>query len=256
MNTVAAAPMSRHDATLHYLYDPLCGWCYGSAPLIAAAEKIAGLKVQFHSGGMMSGIHRRPIDAYWRDHVMPHDRRIAELSGQPFSDAYYDNLLRDTSVILDSAPPTTAALAAEAMSGRGLPMIHRLQRAHYVDARRIADSAVLEEIAGELGLDVDAFRRHYAQLAGTATTQHFAATQQRLAAAGGQGFPTLILEFANGQSQRLEVGRWPGQAAAWAKELARRLVASGANEERAPASRRAAGPRADTAHCDTDHCAF
>ncbi|MCF3992670.1 DsbA family protein, partial [Pseudomonas aeruginosa] len=26
-----------NDLTLHYLYDPLCGWCYGASPLLAAA---------------------------------------------------------------------------------------------------------------------------------------------------------------------------------------------------------------------------
>ncbi|RLR78637.1 protein-disulfide isomerase, partial [Pseudomonas aeruginosa] len=25
-----------NDLTLHYLYDPLCGWCYGASPLLAA----------------------------------------------------------------------------------------------------------------------------------------------------------------------------------------------------------------------------
>ena len=26
------------SATLHYIYDPLCGWCYGAKPLIQAAQ--------------------------------------------------------------------------------------------------------------------------------------------------------------------------------------------------------------------------
>lgn len=26
-----------NNAVLHYIYDPLCGWCYGAAPLVRAA---------------------------------------------------------------------------------------------------------------------------------------------------------------------------------------------------------------------------
>ena len=29
-----------NDTTLHYVYDPLCGWCYGAAPLLEAAADL------------------------------------------------------------------------------------------------------------------------------------------------------------------------------------------------------------------------
>ena len=28
---------------LHAIYDPLCGWCYAAAPLLAAAREVPGL---------------------------------------------------------------------------------------------------------------------------------------------------------------------------------------------------------------------
>ena len=45
-----------NTATLHYIYDPLCGWCYGSAPLVKAARAV--LSVRPHGGGMMTGARR------------------------------------------------------------------------------------------------------------------------------------------------------------------------------------------------------
>ncbi len=42
---------------LHYIYDPLCGWCYAAAPLVAAARGI--LPVEGHAGGMMAGPNRK-----------------------------------------------------------------------------------------------------------------------------------------------------------------------------------------------------
>ncbi|HEY1141110.1 MAG TPA: hypothetical protein VGE88_13010 [Lysobacter sp.] len=115
-------------AIFHYIYDPLRGWCYGAAPLVEAARPMPVLTIALHAGGMMSGANRRRIDARWRDYVMPHDHRIAQISGQPFGDAYFDGLLRDTAAVMDSTPPITAILAAQQCSGRGLDMLHRLQR--------------------------------------------------------------------------------------------------------------------------------
>src|SRR5437899_7409366 len=85
-------PMKQR-ATLHYVFDPLCGWCYAAEPLVEAARGVPGLSVEFHGGGMMTGPNRRKITPEWRDYVMPHDHRIAQLSGQPFGAAYFDGLL-------------------------------------------------------------------------------------------------------------------------------------------------------------------
>lgn len=62
---------------LHYIFDPLCGWCYAAAPLVEAAEELPGLAIELHAGGMLSGYYRRLITPQWQEYVIPHDRRIA-----------------------------------------------------------------------------------------------------------------------------------------------------------------------------------
>ncbi|RYF82585.1 MAG: DsbA family protein [Comamonadaceae bacterium] len=213
-------------ATLHYIFDPLCGWCYAAAPLVKAARTVAGLNVRFHGGGMMTGANRRTITPQWRDYVMPHDQRIAELTGQPFGTAYFDGLLRDTAAVMDSEPPTTAALAAEAAAGRGLDMIERLQRAHYEEGRRIAELPVLQALAEELDLPSQAFAQALQRLAGSATQAHIADSRQWLARAGGQGFPTFALAGADGALQTLDISLWLGRPEAWRQHLERRLQAA------------------------------
>lgn len=39
-----------------------------------------GLKVVPHAGGMMTGNNRRQITDEWRNYVIPHDKRIAEMT--------------------------------------------------------------------------------------------------------------------------------------------------------------------------------
>ncbi|MFS2100533.1 DsbA family protein [Variovorax sp. Varisp85] len=207
--------------TLHYIFDPLCGWCYAAAPLVDAARNMPGLQVAFHGGGMMTGANRRAITPQWREYVIPHDRRIAEMTGQPFGEGYFEGLLRDTGAVMDSEPPITAILAAESLrSGGGLDMVHRLQRAHYVEGRRIADAQVLKAVAAELGFDTEAFAAAVERLAGEATAQHIAESRQLLQRAGGQGFPTFVLTRADGSASRIEVGPWLGRTEDWKARLA------------------------------------
>lgn len=211
--------------TLHYVFDPLCGWCYGAAPLVAAARGVPGLDIAIHAGGMMAGPNCQAVSPELRDYVMTHDKRIARLTGQLFGDAYFDGLLRDTGAVMDSAPPCTAILAADELAGRGLDMLQRVQRAHYVAGRRIADANVLAELAQEMGLDRSAFAASYARLAGTATERHFIESRSWLARSGGHGFPTIALERADGTLARLDVGAWLGRALEWADYLREQVPA-------------------------------
>ncbi|MYN45313.1 DsbA family protein [Pseudoduganella sp. FT93W] len=193
---------------LHYIYDPLCGWCYGAAELVKAARDV--LPVQAHGGGMMTGARRQPVSAQLRDYVMPHDHRIAQLTGQPFGTAYFEGLLRDNTAVFDSAPPTAAILATETLAQRGLDMLALLQTAHYVEGQRIADHAVLLKLAGTLGLDTAAFAQALEQAEGAALDAHIADTRRLMASLGAQGFPSFALEH-KGQFTVLDVSRFLGE---------------------------------------------
>jgi putative protein-disulfide isomerase len=205
--------------TLHYVFDPLCGWCYAAAPLVQAARAVPGLSIALHGGGMMTGPNRRAITPQWRDYVMPHDRRIAQLTGQPFGEAYFDGLLRDTEALMDSEPPTTAILAAEALGRRGLDLLQRLQRAHYVEGQRIADATVLRELAADIGLDDTAFATSFHAHAGEPTREHIAASRALLARVHGSGFPSFALARGDGRLEPVDASPWLGRPEAWQQHL-------------------------------------
>ncbi len=204
--------------TLHYIYDPFCGWCYGAAPLVKAARDV--LPVRAHGGGMMAGHRRQPVTPQLRDYVMPHDRRIAQLTGQPFGEAYFEGLLRDTSAVFDSAPPIAAVLAADKLAGRGPDMLSRLQSAHYVEGRRIADREVLVEMAGAIGLDAMAFAQALDEAQGGDVQLHIAETRRLMDHLGARGFPSFALE-RDGQIALLDAGAFLGRPQAlqdWLRE--------------------------------------
>ena len=208
---------------LHYIYDPLCGWCYGAKPLVQTARAI--LPVIAHGGGMMTGAHRKNVSPQLRNYVMPHDRRIAEYTAQPFGEAYFEGLLRDETAVFDSAPPIAAVLAADQVADRGLALLGRLQSAHYVEGRRIADEAVLFELAHEIGLEPEAFQTTFKN---ADTDRHIKASRDLLASIGGHGFPTFALE-QGGQFTLVDIGPWFGKPQAFAAWLRQSLPAHAAS---------------------------
>jgi putative protein-disulfide isomerase len=68
-----------------------------------------------------------------RDYVRPHDERIHALTGQRFGERYFNELLLNESLLLDSEPPIRAVLAVSELGGDGLALLHRIQETHYRD---------------------------------------------------------------------------------------------------------------------------
>jgi putative protein-disulfide isomerase len=211
--------------TLHYIFDPLCGWCYGAGPLIEAARDVNGLDIALHAGGLMTGPDRQPVTESLRRYVMEHDQRIAALTGQPFGDAYLNGLLRDTGAVLDSGPPIEAILAADLLGGRGLDMLERIQKAHYVEGRRVADRGVLVGLAADIGLPEATFKPMLEKVAGLTTAKHVAASRDLLKRVGGQGFPTFVFD-AGRRLETLDTARHFGHVPVWQHTLAERMGGS------------------------------
>src|ERR1700712_3499397 len=101
--------MSQHPpATLHYVHDPLCGWCYAATPMIDAAAQ-AGVAIVLHGGGLWKpASHFAPKK---RGYIRQSDARIAAMSGMPFGTAYLDGLLKTPDTIFWSRPTIAAVLS-------------------------------------------------------------------------------------------------------------------------------------------------
>lgn len=197
-------------ATLHYFYDPFCGWCYGAAPLLTSASEIAGLQIETHGIGMLSGERSKMVSAEWRDFVRPHEQRISALSHQLFSDAYLTGVLDQTTVRLDSTPPTAAMLTAQKINGRGVEMLKRLQIAYYQEGRAIADPNIIAEVAIEAGFDRELFTATYRAVMQDNIEGHIADSNAMLSTFGGRGVPFLTVE-TNGDFHSLPLGHYLGR---------------------------------------------
>lgn len=181
-------------STLHYYYDPFCGWCYGAAPIISAVDEIEGVKIEPHGIGMLSGAQSKMMSPEWRDFVRPHEVRIHALSGQAFGVNYTEGLQQRTDVLLDSSRPIAAMLAAQAISGDGVPMLKRLQKAYYVEGKVITDPDIINGLAVEMGFDSDLFMQQYHHALAKSVEAHISDSHRGMRDAGKQGVPAFIFE--------------------------------------------------------------
>jgi putative protein-disulfide isomerase len=181
------------NATLHYIYDPLCGWCYGAEPLVNAAVGVEGLELALHGGGLWPEPTRLPEDR--RAYIREADQRVGRMSGQPYGSAYLSGLLDDPTLTLESRPTTAAVLAAQSIDpAKALAMLQGIQHGHYERGLKVVEPAVLGQIAGEIGLDRDAFD---AASKAVEVDAHISNTRRFMHQIGAGGFPAFVLQIGD-----------------------------------------------------------
>lgn len=193
--------MSR-TRTLTYLFDPLCGWCYGASPAIASLSDVEDLALELLPTGLFSGAGARPLDDGFAAHAWAYDQRIHALTGQIFSERYRTGVLGDRSRRIDSGP-ATLALTAVALTApdREFAALAAIQSARYADGLDITAAATLADILTGLGLDGAAslFIEGTEELT-VADAARVERGRQLMAAHRASGVPTLL--FDDGSHRR------------------------------------------------------
>jgi putative protein-disulfide isomerase len=167
---------------LLYLYDPMCGWCYGAGPRIAKLAREA--HVEALPTGLFAGDTGRRIDPAFAQHIVQADARIEAMSGQPFSEAYRRDVLGRPELPFHSRTASEALTAvAQFDPGAELDALHAIQRERYVHGRDITDPSVLAAAIAE--------RLAEPSLA-AATDGRFGRARHLMQRVGAQGVPALL----------------------------------------------------------------
>ncbi len=172
---------------LVYFADPMCSWCYGFSPVVAAlAARFEGrLPLDLVMGGLRAG-NAEPMRSQDKDYIRSAWTRVGAASGQPFDFSFFDR----EGFVYDTEPACRAVVAARRLMPRmALPFMARIQQAFYAENR---DMTAAEEIAGvaeEAGFDRAGFSEAFAAPETRNETFRDFLTAQSL---GIHGFPTLI----------------------------------------------------------------
>lgn len=176
-----------------YVYDALCGWCYGFSAVMQRFyhERKDTLDFTVLSGGMITGDRVRPI-AELTGYLEKAYQVVEERTGVEFGPAYLDNILRPGTYISSSEKPGMAmTLFKTAQTGREVEFAGDLQNALYRDGIDLNVDAHYAPLVDRYGLNPDEFVNHVSDAAiHEQTLAEFALVAQF----GINGFPSVIVE--------------------------------------------------------------
>ncbi len=189
---------------LIYVGDPMCSWCWGFAPVKRRIEELCRdrAEVSLVVGGLRP-FTTEPQDDARKTFLREHWRDVGDRTGQPFA----FHLLDRDDFVYDTEPASRAAVVVRRLDGQAaaLGFFSELQRAFYADNADITETATLIALAGDFGVDADAFAARFeTEEMRQATIDDFELARSL----GVTGFPTVVVEDEEGHAY-LTVGYQP-----------------------------------------------
>ncbi len=133
---------------LIYVGDPMCSWCYGFGPELAALLKaIPNVKLDFVMGGLRAG-GKDSVTPEFRDFIHGHWKQVQQASGLPFNFAAIEHagFVYDTEPIC-RAFVTARMLYPELPSMAQLALFAALQQAFYSKGQDVTQGEVLAQVS-------------------------------------------------------------------------------------------------------------
>ncbi|MFZ3183798.1 MAG: DsbA family protein [Pseudomonas sp.] len=190
-------------ARLLYVMDPMCSWCWGFAPVLAAlAEQAAAVGVPMHLvvGGLRK--EQAALDPAGRVRILAHWQAVNASTGQMFN--FNEGL--PEGLVYHTEPACRALVTARHLDAMLVwPLLALIQQAFYCEGRDVTQATVLRELAAAAGLPRSEFAEAFDSPQMQAATQADFTWVQDL---GIAGFPTLLAE-RDGQLALLTNGYQP-----------------------------------------------
>lgn len=135
----------KQKPTVLYVYDIMCGWCYGFSPVINKLYEEYKDRIDFEtiSGGMVTGDRIGPLSSSMSSYIKDAYKTIENRMDVEFGENYV-NSLDDLQKIQTSIPGSKLMTAFKSFAtNKSVPFAHELQNAIFRDG---ASPDSLEEI--------------------------------------------------------------------------------------------------------------
>lgn len=145
--------MSHWEKPMHitYLFDPLCGWCYGAGPAMDHLSDLPDVRLELAPSGLFIGDDRR-MEPGMAQYILEADARIARMTGQVFSDAYRADVLGEAGGVMDSGAATLGVLAAGLEDrAQELPALKAIQQVRYIGGRNNSYAEIVADALADAG---------------------------------------------------------------------------------------------------------
>lgn len=182
-------PEINQNKTLWYIADPMCSWCWGFAPTIAAIRQryAEQLTIAIKLGGLRPGT-KHPIAKQQREEILGHWHNVKRLTGQPF---LFEGAMPD-GFVYDTEPACRGVVTVSNLTpSLTFPFFTAIQQAFYTQQIDVTQPDNLMQIAASLDIDAEQFLRIFSS---EAIKQHTQADFGQTKQWGINGFPSLVLQ--------------------------------------------------------------
>ena len=178
--------MSASVATLFYVHDPMCSWCWAYRPTMLQLRANLPKKVRWQNvlGGLAPD-NDQPMPGNLRKMIQGHWRQIESSIGTKFNFDFWTTCQprRDTYKACRAVIAATQQQAEEAM-------VEAIQKAYYLRAMNPSNPKTLAELATETGLN----RAQFVEDLGSSETETEFQRQLTIRnMLGVSSFPSLVL---------------------------------------------------------------
>lgn len=149
-----------------YIFDPLCGWCYGFSPVIKKLKEQHSEAFDFRAylGGMVLGDRVGTIDekfAFLKEGAI---ERVEQTTGVSFGDHFKDEILDKGDYIINSEPPSIAlTILRETNAEQHIEIAHDVQNALYKNGQNLNEVETYLPLADKYGVDREEFTEKFSQ---------------------------------------------------------------------------------------------
>ena len=188
------------SATLYYIHDPMCSWCWGYRPVWDELQRklSTGINVEYVVGGLAPDSDE-PMPMAQQQMIQAHWRTIEDKLGTQFNvDFWSDNVARRSTY-----NACRAVLAAKKQKLER-EMLDAIQRGYYLRALNPSDKSMLIQLAEALASNKLAMNvTNFAKDLNSAEVETELMRQIHLARELTQhGFPSLVLSL-DGEYHRI-----------------------------------------------------
>ncbi len=187
---------------LLYIYDPLCGWCYGFGPVVEKVEKDfnGSVDIEIISGGMVMGDRIAPV-GNMSEYILTAIPRIEKTTGIQFGQPYI-NLLKKGTYITSSEKPSVALCVYKSFTTeRAVEYGHAIQTAFYKEAKDLNNDTLYADLAHTFNIDRETFLQ---RMQDSTYLKQAHAEFKRAEDLGVTGFPALLVKQKNGYDRITE----------------------------------------------------
>jgi len=189
---------------VYYVFDPLCGWCYGFSPVIQQVAKDwkASIEVEVVTGGMVTGDREGIMDPGMARYILSAFPRVEQYTGVTFGTAYKKQL--ESGKFYSSSVASCRAVVAfrKLRPTSILEFISAIQKEMFIEGSDLQKMEEMAEIASQFGVDKPTFLNMVKSDENSKATESDFKLSSKM---GVNGFPALVIE-KNGRFEKMTEG--------------------------------------------------